>query len=246
LTVRAVDLSCAGPPGGPATPSAAADAVAWTRPDGSRPTVLVADDHPSTRLGVQLSLERGGFEVVAEAGDAWSAVRAALRERPDVCVLDVHMPGGGIEAAAAITRGLPTTRVVMLTVSDDEDHVFASLRAGAVGYLLKDTPPERFPAALHGVLRGEAALPRALMGKVVGQFRMLAARPAAGPADGPGDLSAREWEILVLLRDMSTAEVAARLALSPVTVRRHISSAVSKLGVSDRREAVRFVERLAS
>jgi DNA-binding NarL/FixJ family response regulator len=208
------------------------------------PTALLADDHPSTRLGVRMALEQGGFRVVAEVGTGPDAVRAAVRTRPDICLLDVHMPGGsGIEAAAAITRGVPSTRVVMLTVCDEEETALAALRAGAVGYLLKDIPPERFPAALCGVLRGEAALPRTLMGRVLGELRGIGGRTASA-AGAPGGLSPREWEILLLLRDHSTAQIAQRLSLSPVTVRRHVSSAVCKLGVAGRQEALDFIERM--
>ena len=112
-------------------------------------TVLIADDHPATRAGVRLALERGGFVVCAEVPDGPSAIEAALRERPDVCLLDINMPGNGIEATKAIVRQLPETAVVMLTVSRSDADLFDALRAGASGYLLKDTDPARLPHALR-------------------------------------------------------------------------------------------------
>jgi CheY-like chemotaxis protein len=128
-------------------------------PVSGRLRVVIADDHVPTRTGVRLALEQGDMLVCAEAPSAQAAVSAALRERPDVCLLDINMPGNGIKAAAEISARLPETAVVMLTVSSADEDIFDSLRAGARGYLLKDMDPARLPAALRGVLAGEAALP---------------------------------------------------------------------------------------
>src|ERR671914_90822 len=100
------------------------------------PRVLIADDHPPTRAGVRMALEHGGIEVCAEVGSAQHAVEAAVRERPDACLLDIEMPGSGIWAAAEIAAVLPDVPVLMLTVSRDTDDLFDALRAGALGYLL--------------------------------------------------------------------------------------------------------------
>ncbi len=108
-------------------------------------------------------------------------MNAVLRERPDVCLLDVRMPGGGIKAAQRVSEVAPSTSVVMLTVSTDTEDVLGALRAGAVGYLPKDTSPDRLPAALCGVLKGEAALPRALVGRVLQEFRSFTAGAIGGP-----------------------------------------------------------------
>lgn len=212
------------------------------------PTVVIADDHPPTRLGVRMSLMRGGFDVVAEAADCDGAVEAVLSERPDVCLLDVSMPGGGgIVAASAVAEVSPSTSVVMLTVSDSTDDVLAALRAGAVGYLPKDTSPDRLPAALCGVLKGEAALPRALVGVVLHRFRDYTAAVADPVRVGEVELTARESEVLRMLRSgLKTAEVSDMLSLSPVTVRRHISAGVAKLGVADREAAIRAIEPTAA
>lgn len=211
------------------------------------PTIVIADDHPAIRLGVRMALMRGGFEVVGEAADCDGAVKAVVRERPDVCLLDVRMPGGGIEAAKRVAQEAPATSVVMLTVSNRTDDVLAALRAGAVGYLPKDTSPERLPAAICGVLKGEAALPRALVGLVLNEFRDYTAVAEAPVRVGGVELTARESEILRMLRSgLTTAEVSTTLSLSPVTVRRHISSGVAKLGVADRGAAVRAIAPVAA
>src|SRR5215210_211420 len=121
--------------------------------------VVVADDQVPTRVGVRLALEGHGFTVCAEAGNAREAIEAARRERPDVCLIDVHMPGGGgIEAAAAITSELPEATVVMLTISRDEDDLFAAIEAGAVGYLFKDTNSARLAVDLRAAVAGDAPL----------------------------------------------------------------------------------------
>ena len=216
-----------------------------TEPTPARPwRVLLADDHPPTRAGVRYTLEAAGMVVCAEASDANGAVDAALRETPDVCLLDIHMPGSGINAARAITRELPDTRVVMLTVSRDDEDLFEALRAGASGYLLKDMDPDRVPHALEGVLAGEAALPRTLLLRVMDEFRDRGKRRLRLPGGRRGaDLSEREWEVLNLLRDgLSTQEIAARLYVSAATVRSHVAAVLKKLRVPDREAAIRLLD----
>jgi DNA-binding NarL/FixJ family response regulator len=212
----------------------------------SRPevTVLLADDHAAVRAGIRLALAGEGFKVVAEASDGPGAVAAALRERPDIALLDVNMPGGGIKAAEEIVQLLPETTVVMLTVSRDDDDLFAALRAGASGYLLKDTDPTRLPFALRGVLDGEAALPRGLVARLIDEFRTRGKRRRLPLMRQRGiELTEREWEVLELLHDgLSTAAIAERLGISPVTVRRHVSEILKKLRVTSREEAVRLLE----
>jgi DNA-binding NarL/FixJ family response regulator len=204
---------------------------------------LVADDHAPTRAGVRAALEAGDFVVVAEAANAEDAVAAALRERPDVCLVDINMPGNGIAAAAEIGEQLPDVRIVMLTASRDDDDLFAALKVGASGYLLKDISPERLPAALRGVLAGEAALPRTLMARVLEEFRAAERHPLPRFLKRRGvELTSREWEVLELLREeLSTAEIAARLDISPVTVRRHVSAILAKLRVPDRKAMARLI-----
>lgn len=211
-----------------------------------RPTVLVADDHQPTRLGVRTALEEGGFEVVADVPDAPSAVESAVLLRPDLCVLDINMPGSGVSAAAYITARLPETAVVMLTASADDDDLFGALRAGASGYLLKDMDPDRLPHALRGVLSGEAALPRSLAMRVMAEFR---GQPKRRPWRRPEleRLSPRETEVLEMLaRGMSTEAIATELHVGAPTVRSHVKAVVRKLQVKDRAEAIRLAQERPS
>ena len=209
--------------------------------------VVVADDHVPTREEIRLVLEEeGDFDVCAEASDASGAVEAAVRERPDVCVLDINMPGSGLAAAWEITARLPQRRVVMLTVSAEDRDLFAALKAGAAGYLLKGADPAAIRQALDRVVRGEAALDPTLVGRVITEFRDRSARRRRTEADGAeAQLTSREWQTLELLRHgLTTSEIARRLVLSPVTVRTHVNSIMKKLRVTSRKELVRqFEER---
>jgi two-component system nitrate/nitrite response regulator NarL len=108
--------------------------------------IVLADDHAPTRLGVRRALERADFEIVAEADDAQGAIQAVLEHRPDLCLLDIYMPGGGINAAARLSEAMPELPIVMLTASSADDDLFEALRAGACGYLLKDTDPRAWRA----------------------------------------------------------------------------------------------------
>jgi DNA-binding NarL/FixJ family response regulator len=208
--------------------------------------VLVADDHAPTREDVRAAVESDArFTVVALAGDAADAVQAALRERPDVALLDMRMPGSGAAAAWEITARLPRTRAVMLTVSRSDEDLFAALRAGASGYLLKDMPFEDLGDELAEVLDGKVALPPELVLRLVEEFRESAPRRRAllGRKDGP-QLTSREWQVLDLLRQgLATGEIARRLFISPATVRSHVAAVLRKLRVSDRESAVRLFER---
>jgi two-component system NarL family response regulator len=202
--------------------------------------VLIADDHPPTRESVRASLEAGSCDVVAAVATAEGAVTAALELVPDVCLLDINMPGGGIIAAARITRELPDTAVIMLTASRDDEDLFAALRAGASGYLLKDMDPGRLCPAMHGVLAGEAVLPRELVLKAVEQFRSAPRRLFPLPnRPKPAQLTEREAEVLELMaQGLSTEEIAARMFVAAVTVRTHIRAILKKLRVADRQSAV--------
>ena len=205
--------------------------------------VVIADDHHLTRVGVRLALERGGFVVCAEAEDAASAVAAAEREQPDICLLDIQMPGSGIHAAEAIAQLVPDAAVVMLTVSRSDRDLFDALRVGASGYLLKDMDPERLPLALSGVLEGEAALPRHLVALVIEEFRERGRRRPLLKKRGVV-LTNREWEVLELMsQGLTTFEIADRLFVEPVTVRTHVSAILKKLHVSSRKEALQLIER---
>jgi two-component system nitrate/nitrite response regulator NarL len=203
--------------------------------------IVIADNHIPTRTGIRLALEDSGFIVCGEAGDADSAVRLAIEQQPDLCLLDVRMPGDGIEAARAILAANPNIRVVMLTVSESSDDLFAAVEAGASGYLLKGIDPKRLSHALRGVLAEEAAIPRLLAARLVNEFRDRSRRDRNAVLRPTADtLTSREWEVLDCLREgMTTADVAGHLFISPTTVRRHVGSILKKLHVTDREAAVR-------
>lgn len=215
-------------------------------PAGRPLRALIADDHPLVRDGIRQALMRQGVDVCAQAADGPGAIAAALRERPDVCLLDIDMPGNGIVAAQEISEQLPETAVVMLTVSDDVRDLLAAVRAGAVGYLLKESDPDRLAFALSGVVAGEAALPRRLTARVLDHVRASATRRRLTLRMPRGvRLTDREWDVLELMHDeMTTRDVAAQLSISPVTVRRHLASAVAKIGVGDRDAALALVRDL--
>ncbi|MFQ1000401.1 response regulator [Modestobacter sp. SSW1-42] len=200
--------------------------------------VVIADDHARLRARVRAALEAGGCLVCGEAATAEEAVALAVELEPDVVLLDVHMPGSGIQAARQVSRRLPQTAVVMLTRSEDDDDLFDSLRAGAAGYLLKGTDPAELPAALRSVLAGEAAMPGALVSRVLAEFRAPARRRFSRRSAAAGKLSDREWEVMELLgQGLPTDEVARRLFVSPTTVRVHVSAVLRKLRVTDRDSA---------
>ena len=164
-------------------------------------TVLLADDHARTRALVRNALERtGDFRVCVEAADAAAAVEGAKRERPDVCLLDINMPGNGISAATQITGALPDTSVVMLTVSRQDEDLFDALRAGASGYLLKGLDEATIGDALQRVLAGEATLPGTLVARLVDEFRDREHRRVAVPDGQAARLTGREWDVLELMR----------------------------------------------
>jgi DNA-binding NarL/FixJ family response regulator len=186
-----------------------------------------------------------GFTVVGEAGNAPAAVALALAQRPDVCLLDVHMPGSGISACSEITSQLPETKVVMLTVSRNDGDLFDALQAGASGYLLKGMDPARLPLAIRGVLEGEAALPRTLVSRLIDEFRDRGRHGRIGLVrKTDNDLTSREWQVLDLMGEgLKTRQIAERLFIADTTVRRHVGSILQKLQVPDREAAVELVKQ---
>jgi DNA-binding NarL/FixJ family response regulator len=210
--------------------------------------VLIVDHDRASRAGVELALAGHGFEVCAEAADAEEAMRAARHARPDLCLVEADIPGDGIAAAELLLCELPETSVVMLSATVDDTRLFAALRAGARGYLLKDMDPTRLPAALRGTLNGEAALPRALMGSVLDEFRARERGRHASQLSRLGvDLTSREREVLELLDSgLGTSAIGERLAISTVTVRRHVSEILRKMQVPDRESALRILRKLSA
>jgi DNA-binding NarL/FixJ family response regulator len=208
--------------------------------------VLIADDHEPTRDDVCRALDADGrLQVCAVVGDAPAAVQAAVREQPDICLLDVKMPGSGLAAAWEIGGRIPRAKLVMLTVSDEDADLFAALRAGADGYLLKTMNFRRLPDALCGTYSGEAAMPRTLVARVLESVKGHEPRWRRLASGQERRLTTREWEVLELLaQGKTTAQIAAKLVLSASAVRVHIASTVRKLDVADRTAAVElFRER---
>ena len=206
--------------------------------------MVVADAHLPTRTGIRLLLERNGFEICGEAADAEGAVETTVRERPQLCLLDAGLPGGGVRAAGRIQSAVPGADVVLLAGSADEDELLYALRAGVAGIIRKDLPPEGIVRALEAVRRGEVALPRTLIGQLVDEFRLRERRRRLSlPGRDDVELTRRQSEVLALLREgLGTAQIAARLDLAPVTVRRHLAIVLAKLGVSDRASALRLLQ----
>jgi DNA-binding NarL/FixJ family response regulator len=204
--------------------------------------VVIADDHARMRAQVRVALEADGCQVCAEGSTAQDAVDLTVRHRPDVALLDIHMPGNGIQAARQITRSAPHTAVVMLTQSADDADLFDSLRAGAAGYLLKSTDPAELPTALRTVMAGAAAMPASLVARILDEFRGPARPRFRRRSPAAAKLTAREWEVMELLGEgLSTEEVGQKLFLSPTTVRVHVSTVLRKLRVKDRESAFRIL-----
>lgn len=210
---------------------------------GEEVSVILVEDEVIARTAVRRILEREGFVVRAEASSAEEGIQAALREQPDLCLIDIGIPGGGIAVVREVARRLPETAVVMLTASTDHADLLDAIRAGAGGYLLKSTDPDRLADALRGVLAGEAAIPRPLMAQLVKDLQTQGRRRSIVGRKGSVDLTSREWEVLELMCDgLSGKQIAKRLGLSPVTIRRHSSTIVRKLGARNRAEAIALVE----
>ncbi|MBV9005031.1 MAG: response regulator transcription factor [Solirubrobacterales bacterium] len=207
--------------------------------------VLLADDHIPARAGIKRAIEPHGLRVVAEASNAADALRMAAAQRPHVCVLAVGLPGSGIEAARQIKESLPETKIVVMTATASDEELLSALRAGADGYLLMSTSAVRLPYAIAGVAHGEAAVPRSMTARLIAEFRERGARRwvTLRPSGVEVELTAREFEVLERLkRREGTAEIASRLGISEVTVRRHIASVLRKLGMPNRRSAIEMLE----
>jgi two-component system, NarL family, response regulator LiaR len=204
-------------------------------------TILVADDDLPHRRGVREALETHNFVVVAETDDAASTVATALRLRPDICLIDLKLPDDGLRAIGRIARSAPETRIIVLSQSDRPQDVVNALTRGASGYLLKGISGERLAGTLRATYEGEPALARSLVPFLVDEIRRGSERRLALPA-GPVTLTPREWEVGELLcEELTTAEIADRLGVSPVTVRRHVGLLLQKVGANNRTDAIQLL-----
>jgi DNA-binding NarL/FixJ family response regulator len=202
--------------------------------------ILVVDDHEVVRTGIKAMLQQNtNLIVVAEADNGEDAVAAALEHEPDVVVMDVRMPGiSGIDACARITAQRPETRVIMLTTFAEDDLLFAAIRAGAAGYVLKRIGNNELIKTIESVARGESALDPAMIASV---FREVALAEKQREMSVFADLSAQELRVLAAIAEgMTNREIAAKLFLGEGTVRNYVSSILGKLGLSNRAEAAAF------
>ncbi|GAA3377250.1 response regulator transcription factor [Streptomyces sannanensis] len=204
-------------------------------------TVVVVDDHPVFRMGMSALLgSLPGLSVVAEAETVEGAVAAAEAHTPDVVIMDLHLGAqapSGVDATREILRLRPATAVLVVTMLDDDDSVFASMRAGARGYLLKGAAPAEIDRAVRAVANGEVILGPAVASRVMAYLTGLHA-PGAAPVALP-ELTAREREVLDLVaRGLDNLAISRRLVLSPKTVRNHLSNILTKLQAASRAEAI--------
>lgn len=205
--------------------------------------VLVADPQPLTRLGIRRALEEHGFAVCAEVADAAAVVEEARRKQPDVCLIDLGLPGDAVVAIERLTAHLPDSPVLVLTASCDDLGLLDSLCAGASGYVAKDADPAGLAAAITSALEGEVFLSLPLLAALVASVR--GSREKSRRLDRTAvPLTGREREVLELLqRGLRTVDIARRLFIEPVTVRSHVCSIVKKLSVPDRQAAIRLLDK---
>jgi DNA-binding NarL/FixJ family response regulator len=211
--------------------------------------VLIADDHALFRRGLEMVLEEeDGIELVGQASDGTEAVQIAVEAVPDVVLMDIRMPKTtGIEAARAMKEVAPTAKIVMLTISDEEEDLFEAIRAGASGYLLKDIPLDEVAAAVRSVHGGQSLINPSMAGKLLTEFATLARRDAeeepSKHAPAP-KLTEREMEVLRLVaRGMNNRDIAKELFISENTVKNHVRNILEKLQIHSRMEAVMIAVR---
>lgn len=202
--------------------------------------ILIADDQDLVRGGIRMILEsQPDLEVVAEAADGAEAVALALEQRPDVVLMDIHMPGtDGLAATRELGQRAPQVRVLILTTFDDDEYVYRALRDGAAGFLLKTAPPARLVDGVRTVVAGEALLAPAITRRLIEQH-LRVPTPRAAEAARIESLTDREREVLTLIaRGLSNQEIAGELFLSETTVKSHINRILQKAALRDRAQAV--------
>jgi DNA-binding NarL/FixJ family response regulator len=211
----------------------------------ARPSVFIVDDHSFFRAGLRSMLTEHGFTVVGDAPNGRAALPLIERRRPDLVVMDLSMPGmSGADATREITRRFPSTAVLVVTVSTGEADVIDALEAGAAGYLLKDSEPAEIVRAVESAMSGDAPLSPRVARLVVQRARLTPGGGAAAATLAVEELTERERDVLRLLAEgLDNREIAEALFLSPTTVKRHVSSIVGKLGVSNRVQAAIWAVR---
>jgi DNA-binding NarL/FixJ family response regulator len=203
--------------------------------------VMVVDDHPMWRDAVARDLAEAGYEVVATAADGAKALRVTGAARPDVVVLDLQLPDmSGVEVTRGLRAACPTARVLVLSASGEQQDVLDAVKAGAVGYLLKSAALPEFIDAVRRTADGDAVFTPGLAALVLGEFRRLAAAPAAADGDAPR-LTDRETEVLrMVATGLTYKQIATRLTLSHRTVQNHVQNSLGKLHLHNRVELIRY------
>jgi DNA-binding NarL/FixJ family response regulator len=206
--------------------------------------VLIVDDHDLFRTGLRNLLEEQGVTVVGEAGTGTDAVRIVRELTPDVVVMDLNMPAmGGVEATRHISAVAPLTRVLVLTISDEDNDVMDAILAGACGYLLKDSSIQELVAGIRAASRGESLISPTIAAKVLQRVRATSAQPEIADLIR-AELSDREIEVLKLIANgKDNALIAAELHISPKTVKNHISNILMKLQIDNRIQAAVYAVR---
>ncbi len=207
--------------------------------------ILLADDHVLFRKGIaSLIAPRQDMQVVGEARDGLEAIEQARATTPDVVLMDIHMPRcSGLEAIPQILHDCPNTRIVMLTVSDDDQDLFTAIKSGAFGYLLKDIEPSHLFTFLDGVRRGEAPIAGVLATKILHEFRQIE-KNVQTPMETSEELTSREAEVLGLVANGATnREIAATLSITENTVKMHLRNILDKLHLQNRTQATAYAVR---
>jgi DNA-binding NarL/FixJ family response regulator len=203
--------------------------------------VLIVDDHTLFRRGIaSLLQQQKGIEVVGEAKDGDEGIQLAQTLKPDVILMDVKMPKrDGIQATQAIREALPDVRIIMLTVSEEDDDLFSAVKAGATGYLLKNVEPDQLVKAIHLLVKGEAVIPHAMASKLLTEFGHIAQTASPGPKLTP--LTEREKDVLKLLsKGESNKEIGNALSISEHTVKIHLKNILKKLHMNNRIQAALY------
>jgi DNA-binding NarL/FixJ family response regulator len=226
--------------------SAAAQGGSQAGAAPERIRVLLVDDHALFRRGLLLVLEsEDGIEVVGEAEDGEEAIRKAEELAPDVVLMDVRMPRvSGIQATQRLAESLPTTRIIVLTVSDEEDDLYEAIKAGATGYLLKEISIEEVADAVRAVMQGQTLISPSMASKLIQEFNALAKRADEKQQVPAPKLTDRELEVLKLVaQGLTNREIADQLYISENTVKNHVRNILEKLHLHSRMEAVVYAVR---
>ena len=205
--------------------------------------ILLVDDHILFRKGLANLLDsQQDVEIIGEAGDGFEGVEKAKTLKPDLILMDVTMPRcNGPEATRLIMREMPDMQIVMLSVSDDDQDLFAAIRAGAMGYLLKSIKPDELFARLRGLAEGEAPINRLMAAKILREFARSPVQPEPRPADWPQEITEREREVLqCVAKGMSNREIGEALNIAENTVKNHVRSILDKLHLANRAQMAAY------